>query len=460
MTEKTMKVAAILLAAGQGTRMKSDLPKVLHPLCGKPMLWYTLEAVRQVSTEKPVVVVGHAAEQVKAFVGDTAECAVQEPQLGTAHAALQAESLVKGKADTVIITYADMPLLRGETFWRLVEIQSSNPGPLTLLTVMADDPRGFGRIVRNPDGTVRAIAEEYVATPEQLAIRELNVGAYCFQAEWLWDALHRIRMNPQKGEYYLTDIVALAAEDHLPVRAALHEDLVETIGINTRVHLAEAEAALRQRINRTHMLNGVSMPDPASVYIDTDVAIGGDTIIMPNTHVQGRTSIGRGGRIGPNSIIRDCTIGDRCTVLASVMDGAVLEDDVDMGPFARLRKGAHLAQHVHMGNFGEVKDSYLAPGVKLGHFSYIGNATIGANTNIGAGTITCNFDGEKKNPTEIGEDVFIGSDTMLVAPVKIGSGAKTGAGAVVTRDVPADTLAVGMPARAIRKLARKARMKD
>jgi bifunctional UDP-N-acetylglucosamine pyrophosphorylase/glucosamine-1-phosphate N-acetyltransferase len=460
MTEKTMKVAAILLAAGQGTRMKSDLPKVLHALCGKPMLWYTLEAVRQASTEKPVVVVGHEAEQVKAFVGETADCVVQEPQLGTAHAALQAEAPVKGKADTVIITYADMPLLRGETFQRLVEIQRGNPGPLTLLTVMADDPRGFGRIVRNADGTVRAIVEEYVATPEQLAIRELNVGAYCFRAEWLWDALYRIRMNPQKGEYYLTDILAVAVEDSLPVQAALHDDLIETIGINTRVHLAEAEAALRQRINRTHMLNGVSMPDPASVYIETGVTIGRDTIVMPNTHIQGKTSIGQSGRIGPNSIIRDCTIGDRCTVLASVMEGAVLEDDVDIGPFARLRKGAHLAQHVHMGNFGEVKDSYLAPGVKLGHFSYIGNATIGADTNIGAGTITCNYDGEKKNPTEIGEEVFIGSDTMLVAPVKIGAGAKTGAGAVVTKDIPADTLAVGMPARAIRKLVRKPRKKD
>jgi bifunctional UDP-N-acetylglucosamine pyrophosphorylase/glucosamine-1-phosphate N-acetyltransferase len=302
---------------------------------------------------------------------------------------------------------------------------------------------------------VEAIVEEAVATPEQLNIHELNVGVYCFKSEWLWAALPRVQKNPQKGEYYLTDVVELAVKDDLAVQAVVHNDLFETIGINTRVHLAEAEAAMRQRINRAHMLNGVSMMDPASTYIEAGISIGQDTLIMPNTYIHGKTVIGGKNVIGPNTVIRDSRIGDRCKVFASVMEGAELEDDIDMGPFARLRKGAHLAKGVHMGNFGEVKDSYLAPGVKLGHFSYIGNATIGVNTNIGAGTITCNYDGEKKNPTEIGSDVFIGSDTMLVAPVKIGDGAKTGAGAVVTKDVPADTLVVGMPARAIKKLERK-----
>ena len=450
-----MKTIAILLAAGQGTRMKSDLPKVLHTLCGKPMLWHTLEAVKQASTEKPVVIIGNGADQVRAFVGAAADCVLQEPQLGTAHAALQAESLAKGKADYVIVTYADMPLLRGETFQRLVEMQQGNPGPFSLLTVMADDPRGFGRIVRGPHGTVQAIVEEVNATNEQLAIHELNVGAYCFKSEWLWDALHRIQKNPEKGEYYLTDVVELAVRDNLEVRAVLLDDRIETIGINTRVHLAEAAAALRKRINSAHMLDGVSMTAPDCTYIDVGVTIGRDTVIQPNTYIHGNTAIGAGSVIGPNSIIRDTKIGDRCTVLASVTEGAVLEDDVNIGPFARLRSGAHLGKHVHMGNFGEVKDSYLAPGVKMGHFSYIGNATIGTNTNIGAGTITCNYDGEKKNPTEIGEDVFIGSDTMLVAPVKLGDGARTGAGAVVTKNVPPDTLVVGVPARGIKKLERK-----
>ena len=450
-----MKVTAVLLAAGQGTRMKSEMPKVLHPLCGKPMVWHVLEALKSATTEKPVVIVGHGAQAVKDYVGEMADCVLQEPQLGTAHAALQAEPSLRGKSDLVIVTYADMPLLRGETFQRLVETQRLNAGPLSLLTVIADDPRGFGRIVRKADGTVEAIVEEFVATPEQREIKELNVGAYCFNAAWLWDALHRIEKNPKKGEYYLTDIVELAVKENLPVQAVVHDDFIETIGINTRVHLSEAEAALRTRINREHMLNGVSMMDPASTYIDVSVKLGRDTSLMPNTYLHGNTTIGEGNRIGPNTIIRDSKIGNGCKVLASVLEGAVLEDDVDMGPFARLRKGAHLKSHVHMGNFGEVKDSTLHEGVKMGHFSYIGNANIGANTNIGAGTITCNYDGVGKHPTEIGEDAFIGSDTMLVAPLKLGNGARTGAGAVVTKNVPDDTLVVGMPARAIRKLERK-----
>jgi len=452
-----MKVTAVLLAAGQGTRMKSSLPKVLHPLCGKPMVWHVLEALKQAATEKPVVVIGHGADEVKKYLGESADCVLQEPQLGTGHAAMQAESLLKNKTDLVIITYADMPLLRGETFARLVETQRLNPGPFSLITVFADDPRGFGRILRNADGTVSAIVEEYVATPEQQKIKELNVGAYCFNADWLWEALHRIPKNEKKSEYYLTDVVELAVKDNLPVQAVVHDDFSETIGINTRVHLAEAEAAMRMRINREHMLNGVSMTNPASTYIDAGVKIGKDTTIMPNTYLHGATEIGEGNVIGPNTIIRDSKIGNHCKVLASVLEGATLEDDVDMGPFARLRKGAHLKSHVHMGNFGEVKDSTLEEGVKMGHFSYIGNAKIGANTNIGAGTVTANYDGENKLPTEIGEDVFIGVDTMLVAPLKLGDGARTGAGAIVTKNVAEDTLVVGMPARPIKKVERRKR---
>jgi len=434
--------------------MKSDVPKMLHSICGKPMLAHSLAAVMNVSDESPVVIVGPQADQIRRSVSGAVRFVVQDRQLGTGHAVLQAEALLKGKTEYVLVTYGDMPLLQGSTLKRLVEAQASNRGPMTMLTVIADTPRGFGRVLRNPDGTVAAIVEEYAAAPEQLNVKELNVGAYCFEADWLWSALHRIQVSP-KGEYYLTDTAGLAARDGLPIQAVVCPDLVESIGINTRLDLADAEAVMQSRINARHMSNGVTILNPASTYIEADVQIGKDTMILPNTYIQGQTLIGERNQIGPNSHIRTSKIGNGCTVFMSVMDGAVLEDDVDIGPFARLRKGAHLAQHVHMGNFGEVKDSYLGQGVKMGHFSYIGDATIGANTNIGAGTITCNFDGVKKNPTEIGEDAFIGSDSMLVAPIKIGDRARTGAGAVVTKDVPADTLAVGVPARAIKKLEKK-----
>ena len=279
----------------------------------------------------------------------------------------------------------------------------------------------------------------------------MNVGAYCFSAGWLWPALQRIPLSA-KGEYYLTDTVELAAKDGLPVQALVSDDLTEVIGINTRVHLAEAEAAMRRRINSAHMLAGVTIVNPGVTYIDQDVRIGADTVIWPNTYLRGKTVIGSGCSIGPNTIAEDTSIGDGCEILATVMEEAVVEDNVSIGPFARLRKGAHLCSGVHLGNFGEVKESTLGPGTKMGHFSYIGNASIGADVNIGAGTITCNYDGVRKNPTEIGEGAFIGSDTMLVAPVKVGAHAKTGAGAVVTKDVEANTLVVGVPARPIRKL--------
>jgi bifunctional UDP-N-acetylglucosamine pyrophosphorylase/glucosamine-1-phosphate N-acetyltransferase len=449
-----MKITPILLAAGQGTRMKSSLPKVLHPICGQPMIEYALRAAWEASTEVPVVVIGYGADAVREFLGDAARCVIQDPQLGTGHAVLQAEPILRGNTDLVLVTYADMPLLRTETLTRLVETQKKNRGPATMVTVVAANPRGFGRVVRGPDGSVQAIVEEAAATSEQLSINELNVGAYCFRAEWLWDALGRIPVS-KKGEYYLTDTIEMAAKAGLKVKAIVSDDLVETIGVNTRVHLAEAEAAMRKRINTAHMLAGVTIVDPAATYIEPGVTIGRDTVIWPNTHLRGETVIGEGCAIGPETIITDSTIGNSCKILKSVLEGALLEDGVDMGPFARLRKGAHLCKGVHMGNFGEVKDSTLGPGTKMGHFSYIGNATIGANVNIGAGTITCNFDGEHKFPTEIGEDVFLGSDTMLVAPVKLGAGARTGAGAVVTKDVEPDTLVVGVPARAIRKLNKR-----
>lgn len=448
---KAKKVTAVLLAAGQGTRMKSETQKVLHPLCGRPMITYSLEAARQASTEMPVVVIGNGGDAVRQFLGNSVRWVVQNPPKGTGHAVLQVEPLLRGHTDYVLVSYADMPLLRGETLRRLVEAQQENPGPMTILTVFSEDARGFGRVLRTTDGNVQAIVEEAAATPEQLKITELNVGAYCFRADWLWDALHRIPLS-KKGEYYLTDTVELAARDRLPVRAIVTEDLDETIGINTRIHLAEASAAMYRRVHRALMLEGVTIVDPSTTYIDPGVVVGQDTVIWPNTYLRGKTIIGRRCEIGPNTFIEDSAIGNDVHIRFSVLEGAQVEDEVRIGPFAHLRPGAHLCRGVHMGNFGEVKNSTLGPGTKMGHFSYLGDTVTGANVNIGAGTITCNFDGKRKHPTEIGEGAFLGSDTLLVAPVKVGKGAKTGAGSVVTKDVEANTLVVGVPARVVRRL--------
>ena len=446
-----MNLSAVILAAGQGTRMKSSLPKVLHPLLGKPMAWYALEAARQVVASQPVMVVGYAADQVRETLGDQAQYVLQEPQLGTGHAVMQAEPLLRGKCDLLLVTYADMPLLTAATLGKLVEIAQSNPGPLSMLTVTNDEARGFGRILRDARGQVAAIVEEAQATLEQLAIRELNPGVYCFRADWLWESLKHIQLAP-KGEYYLTDLVGLAVSGGHQIQTLAVEDPQEVIGINTRIHLAQAGALLQERINQQWMLAGVSMVDPSSVYIEPGVTLGQDTTLWPGTYLRGDTHIGAGCVIGPDTIIQDTRVGDECTLLSSVLEGAIVEDQVDMGPYCHLRKGARLARGVHMGNFGEVKNSTLGPGAKMGHFSYLGDTTVGAEANIGAGTITCNFDGTHKFHTEIGEGAFIGSDTMLVAPVKVGDGARTGAGAVVTKDIPPYTLAVGVPARVIKEL--------
>ena len=448
-----MKSTAVVLAAGHGTRMNSSLPKVLHSLGGIPLIRYSVEAVQQATNTPPIVVIGSIEDDIHEVVektGKKIQFATQEEQLGTGHAVQQAEPLLRDKTDLVIVTSADLPLLTFETYRMLVEEQRSKNGPMTILTMITDNPRGFGRIVRDEDEHVIGIVEEAQATTDQLEINELNVGAYCFQSSWLWDALQRISLSP-KGEYYLTDLIAIAVKDGLDVNALTLDDTTEAIGINNRAHLAEAEAALRQRINQRWMLSGVTILDPATTYIHAEVTIGQDTTIMPNTMLQGATTIGENCTLGPNTIITDTQIGNRCNILASVLEDAKVDNNVEIGPYCHLRKGAHLASGVHMGNFGEVKNSYLGRGVKMGHFSYLGDATIGKNVNIGAGTITANYDGVNKHRTEIGADAFIGSDTMLVAPLKIGQGARTGAGSVVTKDVPDNTVVVGIPARAVRK---------
>ena len=448
-----MKVQSVILAAGEGTRMKSNLPKVLHSLAGKALIQYSLEVVRGISTQKPVLVISREAESVEQTISDLAEFVFQEKRLGTADAVRSARKKVEGNCDLVLVIYGDMPLLRKQTLNQLVEKQEKNSGPLTIATMQMDDSHGFGRIVRE-GGKIKEIVEEAQATAKQKEIKELNVGAYCISSHWLWTALERIPVSP-KGEYYLTDLVGLASREGSYVEAIQIADPEEAIGINNRAHLAEAEAILRKRINNNWMLDGVTIVDPERTYIEADVRIGKDTVILPNTYLKGQTIIGENCEIGPDTIITSTQVGNFCKILSSVLDYAILEDHVSMGPYCHLRKGAHLAKGVPMGNFGEVKESTLGEETKMGHFSYIGNATIGKNVNIGAGTITCNFDGRIKHPTEIGDDVFIGSDTMLVAPVKIGKRARTGAGSVVTKDVPEDTVVVGVPARHLRRVKKE-----
>jgi bifunctional UDP-N-acetylglucosamine pyrophosphorylase/glucosamine-1-phosphate N-acetyltransferase len=445
-----MTLTSIILAAGQGTRMKSNRPKVLHPLLGQPFLDYAIRAAQTVTEHPPVVVIGHGADAVRAAFGDRALYAMQAEQLGTGHAVRQAEPMAREQGELVLVTYGDMPLIRAETLQALVARQRTHTGPLTLLTVQTPNLRDFGRIVRDEAGHLRAIVEAAHATPAEFALTEVNPGCYCFNADWLWANLPRLPLSP-KGEYYLTDLVGIAVGDGLAVASVTITDTDEVIGINTRVQLAQAEAALRRRLNEQWMLAGVTLSDPATTYIGPDVQIGRDTCLLPNTHLEGRTTIGARCVLGPNTIVRDSVLGDECAVECSVVEGATLAEHVAVGPFAHLRSGARLERGAHMGNFGEVKNATLGPGVKMGHFSYIGDAVIGAETNIGAGTITCNYDGKQKNKTVIGEQVFIGSDTMLVAPITLGDGARTGAGSVVTKNVPDHALAVGVPARVIRR---------
>ena len=447
-----MKVRVVLLAAGKGTRMKSRLPKLLHHLSGKPMILHSLESAEQVTKDLPVIVVGQGAEAVRETVGHRAEFVEQAEQLGTGHALLQTQRTLKDNADLILVSNADLPLLSSDTLKKLLEKQKKNKGPFTMLTLAQKEARGFGRVKRDPSGDPVAIIEEAEASEIDLTIDELNVGAYCFRADWLWPALKKLKPSAKKKEYYLTDLLEIAANEGVHVETTDLEDPAEAIGINNREHLAEAEAALRKRINQHWMLAGVTLIDPSSTYIDSGVMIGQDTVILPNSMLFGTTTIGEDCIVGPNTVIRSSKVGNACRIEAAVVELAVIENDVDIGPYAHLRKGAKLGEGVHMGNFGEIKNSTLAAGVKMGHFSYIGDATIGPNVNIGAGTITANYDGEKKNPTVIESDVFIGSDTMLVAPLHIGKGARTGAGSVVTKDVPPHTLVVGVPARAIRKL--------
>lgn len=438
------RLTVVILTAGESTRMKSKVNKVLHPLAGRPMIEYVVSVGERLSAEKPVLVVGHNAEQVQALVGDRTLYVRQGEPLGTGHAVQQTECLLRDTAETMLVLYADNPLISEGTLRAMVDEHWRTGAAVTILTFRPSDPAQYGRIVRGTDDRVQAIVEWKEASLEIRAIQEVNSGILCFQADFLWPSLAQVQ--PKHGEYYLTDLVEMAVAQGHSV-AAQKADPEEVLGVNDRVELAQAEAILRRRINERWMRAGVTIVAPNVTYIDADVEIGQDTVIYPNTCLQGATRIGPDCRIGPHTLIRDSTLGARCEVRLSVMEGAVLEDEVGVGPFSHLRSDVYLSRGVYVGNFSEVKNSRLGPGTKVGHFSYLGDAEVGAEVNIGAGTVTCNYNGVRKHRTIIEDGAFIGSDVMLVAPVRIGHGARIGAGAVVTHDIAPDSLAYGVPAR-------------
>jgi len=444
---------AVVLAAGLGTRMRSQTPKVLHLLAGRPLLSHVLEAVRGAGA-RPIVVLSKESEPARAIVGDGAIVALQDPPRGTGDAVRVALEAIPDPSGEAFIVYSDTPLLRAETLRALAELRAKRGAALALLSGNIGTANAYGRVVRDGSGDVARVVEARLATADERRLPESNLGAYAIDLAWLRKAVPRLRANAT-GEVFLTDLVALATTEGARVAAYCTDDPEEGMGVNTRVELAAAEDVVRRRIRERHMLAGVTFHDPASSFVDADVDIAPDVVIDRGCILEGRTRIGTGTRIGPYAIVRDTRIGERCRVEASVLEGATLEDEVTVGPYSHLRPGAHLEKGVQLGNFGEVKNARLGRGTKMHHFSYVGDAQVGQRVNISAGVITLNYDGVRKHRTEIGDDAFIGSDTLLRAPIKVGARSATGAGSVVTKDVPDDMLAVGVPARIRRKTERK-----
>jgi len=443
------RVRAVVLAAGQGKRMHSDLPKVLHRLCGQPLLSHVLDALDGAGLSRPVVVIGRAADGVRAVVGARGECVEQQEQLGTGHALMQALPLLDAGDGPILVLYGDTPLLRPPTISALLELHRASGAAATILTARLPDPTGYGRVIRAPDGSVVRIVEEADASAEEARVTEINAGSYAFQPDALRDALRHLRPDNAQGEYYLTDAIAWLLRAGRRVSALL-APAEEAMGVNSRRDLAAAEAVMRRRVLDRLMEEGVTIVDPATTYVHVGVVVGPDTIIHPQTYLEGTTAIGRACVIGPQARLQDTRVGDRVTIEASTVAGSEIGEGSRIGPYSRLRPGSRIGRFVEIGNYAEIKNSTIGDYTKVHHMSYLGDATLGARVNIGAGTVTCNYDGRRKHQTVIEDDAFIGSDSMLIAPVRVGRGAVTGAGSVVNRDVPPGGVAVGVPARVIR----------
>jgi bifunctional UDP-N-acetylglucosamine pyrophosphorylase / glucosamine-1-phosphate N-acetyltransferase len=434
------------MAAGLGTRMKSRTPKLLHPLAGRPMVAYVVDAGREVSGRRPLVVTSPATAAVRDALEDV-DYALQPEPRGTGDAVATALSALPDDVDEILVLTGDAPLLDASLLGELLDERRLDQAAIALVAVDAIDPGNLGRVIRDDAGTVERIVERKDATDEEIAVNEINSGLYAFDAAWLRGRIGSLNASPKTGELYLTELVELARADGRLVVALTVEDDGRLLGINDRAELAQAEWDLRTRINGDHMRAGVTMRDPSTVYVDATVTLAADVTLEPNVILRGTTSVGEGTTIGAGSEIHDSTIGAGCVVWASIVESSTVEDGARVGPFSHVRPGSHVGPDAEVGNFAELKNTRLGRGVKQHHMSYLGDADLGAGTNVGAGTITANFDGRRKHKTTIGERVFLGVDTMLRAPITVGDDAKTGAGAVVTKDVPPGKLAVGMPAR-------------
>lgn len=435
-------IFAVILAAGQGTRMKSRLYKVLHSVCGKPMVQHVVDQISQVGVDEIAVVVGHGAEKVKNHLGDEVTYVVQEEQLGTGHAVMQAESLLRGKDGVTIVLCGDTPLITKKTMEALLHYHAKQGAKATILTAVADNPAGYGRIIRDDQGVVHRIVEHKDATESERAINEINTGTYCFDNASLLAALKDVGNDNVQGEYYLPDVIEILQRDNHLIAAYQTADFAETIGVNDRIALANAETIMKKRINENHMRNGVTIMDPTNTYIETDVSVGVDTVIYPGTVLRGNTVIGNECQIGPNTEIFDSCVGNNSVIKQSVVSSSKIGNDVHIGPFAHIRPESQISDEVKIGNFVEIKKSSFGRGSKASHLSYIGDAEIGIDVNLGCGSITVNYDGKNKYLTKVEDGAFVGCNSNLIAPVTIGKDAYVAAGSTITNDVPDKALAI------------------
>ncbi|CAG9614404.1 Bifunctional protein GlmU [Bacillus rhizoplanae] len=433
---------AVILAAGKGTRMRSSLYKVLHPVCGKPMVQHVVDQVSQLEVQKLVTVVGHGAEKVQDQLGSASEFALQTEQLGTAHAVMQAADALGNEEGTTLVICGDTPLITAETMEALLKQHQEAGAKATVLTACIEEPAGYGRIVRNENGHVEKIVEHKDANEEERTIKEINTGTYCFDNKALFASLSKVSNENVQGEYYLPDVIEILKNEGHIVSAYQTEHFDETLGVNDRVALSQAEDIMKKRINRKHMVNGVTIIDPNNTYISVDAKIGNDTVIYPGTIIEGYTVIGSNCEVGPHTVIRDSEVGDNTTIRQSTVHDSKIGIDVAIGPFAHIRPQSVIGNEVRVGNFVEIKKTVFGNRSKASHLSYIGDAQVGEDVNLGCGSITVNYDGKNKFKTVIGDGVFIGCNSNLVAPVTVEDGAYVAAGSTITEHVPSKALSI------------------